>query len=368
MNEVVDLSIDDPVSSKETDFFDDDEDDAVYAAVDQIEQLRVQQEEATKQQNQFIKQQQEQQKQFISTSRTNLITNHGLRDRLVQQLFPHQVVGVQSAIEKFRGRLLLCDEMGLGKTHQALCIASKYIEQNIGPCLIFCPASLRTQWARHVEQLLPGISPKEIHILESTAQNLISQLNDPSVKIVISSHALSRTFSEDNITLPNIGIVIIDEAHAMRSAYLTNKKNSKQATALARSVIASKYAVLLTGTPIYTSFQDLFAPLEALIGCGNIKTRTHHHGLNCTTCKWPKEDRLLAPCSAISSNSSSSSSNSSSSSSSNSNSSNNMTATKMTSFWNFYWAQHKRPPRRRRLYEENAWGGQTLSPQQSCAP
>ena len=50
MNEVVDLSNDEPVSTKETDFFDDDEDDAFYAAVDQIEQLRVQQEEAIKQQ------------------------------------------------------------------------------------------------------------------------------------------------------------------------------------------------------------------------------------------------------------------------------------------------------------------------------
>ena len=230
----------------------------------------------------------------LTDSRNNLIHNHHLRSKLVQDLFPYQVYGVEQAIEQFRGRLLLCDEMGLGKTHQALCIASKYLHH--GTCLILCPASLRRQWAEHTEKLLPLVSPTQIRVVDSSAQSLVALLQDTSLKVIICSHALSRTFFNTN-SMPVIGMTIVDEAHAMREGY-RQKNGSLQATSMCRAVIASKYAILLTGTPVFTSFENLYAPLECLIGCGKPKTRSHTHKLNCSTTPWPEREQAMIATSA----------------------------------------------------------------------
>ena len=64
----------------------------------------------------------------------------------------------------------------------------------------------------------------------------------------------------------------------------------------------------MSGTPVFSSFDDLFAPLETLIGCQISTTKSHSRGLNCCNSEWPLEDRAAAPCSSTLSFSSSSSS------------------------------------------------------------
>ena len=64
------------------------------------------------------------------------------------ELFPFQKEGVERML-KMNSNILLADEMGLGKTPQA----SKYLalKKDSLPALIVCPASLKLNWSREIE-------------------------------------------------------------------------------------------------------------------------------------------------------------------------------------------------------------------------
>ena len=272
MNDVIDLS---NQSSQSTDidyfdeFFDQDDDAfdrAAIAACTLAETNSLAQKMARSAQETA---QTKQREATLSDMRNNLITQHHLRPQLIHSLFDHQVEGVYLGINKFRGRLLLCDEMGLGKTHQALCIASKYLNEQSssgggGTCLILCPASLRVQWAKHVEQLLPEISPLSIRCVEKSSDSLISLLQDTVTRIIICSHALSRALSDKDVDIPNgsLGVIIIDECHVMRSGYAGGRKNALQATSMCRAVIHSKYVYI-----VYSFFSLLLLNIVFSIVC-----------------------------------------------------------------------------------------------------
>lgn len=62
------------------------------------------------------------------------------------QLFEHQKTGIEFL--KSKGRAILADEMGLGKTRQAILAAE-------GRTLVVCPASLKINWKREIEEVKP---------------------------------------------------------------------------------------------------------------------------------------------------------------------------------------------------------------------
>jgi SNF2 family DNA or RNA helicase len=73
-------------------------------------------------------------------------------DRISRGLFPHQVEGVAFLLK--RRRAILADDMGLGKTRQA--ITALKVEEPAGPYLVICPASVKRNWAREIDLVLPG--------------------------------------------------------------------------------------------------------------------------------------------------------------------------------------------------------------------
>ena len=72
-------------------------------------------------------------------------------EELAHGLFPHQVEGIAFLLG--RRRALLADDMGLGKTRQSI-LAMVEAEPE-GPYLIVCPASIKRNWAREIEIVLP---------------------------------------------------------------------------------------------------------------------------------------------------------------------------------------------------------------------
>ena len=73
---------------------------------------------------------------------------------LADGLFPHQVEGVAFLLG--RRRAILADDMGLGKTRQAI-VSLQHLAPN-GPYLVVCPASVKRNWAREIEQVIPDAS------------------------------------------------------------------------------------------------------------------------------------------------------------------------------------------------------------------
>src|SRR5918997_1317150 len=73
---------------------------------------------------------------------------------LADGLFPHQVEGVAFLLG--RRRAILADDMGLGKTRQAI-VSLQHLAPD-GPYLVVCPASVKRNWAREIEQVIPDPS------------------------------------------------------------------------------------------------------------------------------------------------------------------------------------------------------------------
>ena len=142
------------------------------------------------------------------------------------------------AIEKLVGskKFILADDMGLGKTTATIIAA---LETGVEKILIVCPASLKLNWQREIE----NYTDRPIYIAEGKK---FSTEHD----FVIVNYDILKNFydlkDKDNslITQSNFDLIILDEAH-----YVSNAQ--AQRTKLVNSFCKiPKYLWLLTGTPM----------------------------------------------------------------------------------------------------------------------
>lgn len=142
-------------------------------------------------------------------------------------LFPHQldaVARLRTAVEKFGGALL-ADAVGVGKTFVALAVASEYRS-----VVVVGPAVLRSHWN------------------ESAAR----------ARVAISYHSV-EALSRRQPNLPEAELVVVDEAHRLRSPKAQCHVRLSALTATAR-------VLLLTATPVHNREHDLTALLALFLG------------------------------------------------------------------------------------------------------
>jgi SWI/SNF-related matrix-associated actin-dependent regulator of chromatin subfamily A-like protein 1 len=144
----------------------------------------------------------------------------------------------KEAIEKLAGskRFILADDMGLGKTTSTIIAA---LESGSKKVLIICPASLKINWAREIE----NYTDKSIYICEG--KNFSSDHD-----FVIINYDIIKNFHDvkdkenSQILNTNFDLVIIDEAHYI-------KNSQAQRTKLINHFVKNVNRLwLLTGTPI----------------------------------------------------------------------------------------------------------------------
>jgi SWI/SNF-related matrix-associated actin-dependent regulator 1 of chromatin subfamily A len=144
----------------------------------------------------------------------------------------------KEAIEKLAGskRFILADDMGLGKTTSTIIAA---LETKAKKILIICPASLKINWQREIE----NYTDRSVYIAEGKH---FSTEHD----FVIVNYDILKNFydlkDKENslITKSNFELIIIDEAH-----YIQN--GQAQRTKLVNSFVKSVDKLwLLTGTPM----------------------------------------------------------------------------------------------------------------------
>ena len=167
-------------------------------------------------------------------------------------LFPYQREGMLHLA--FTERALLADEMGLGKTIQA--VAACALLHRLGKAqrvLIVTPASLKTEWEEQIRRftLLPlrlvyGSRAVRVRIYDEPAPPFFTIVNYE--QIVADSLDLNARLRPD--------IIVLDEAQRI--------KNWSTRTAQAVKRLRSRYAFVLTGTPIENRIDELHSIVDFL--------------------------------------------------------------------------------------------------------
>ena len=146
--------------------------------------------------------------------------------------------------------LILADEMGLGKTVQLLAYLAVSPQKRL-PALIVCPTTLVGNWAAEIKRFLPGFrtlivnGPNRGSLWEKAATR----------EIVITSYALVR---RDIKQIDGIkwSTLILDEAQHIKNPLSLNARTCKS--------IPSGNRIILTGTPLENSAEDLWSMFDFL--------------------------------------------------------------------------------------------------------
>ena len=161
----------------------------------------------------------------------------------------HQKDAIKSLVEN--KKFILADDMGLGKTTSTIIAA---LETGAKKVLIICPASLKINWQREIE----NYSNKPTSIIEG------KKWEDGD--FIIINYDIIKNFHDEKKTSDSVllktkfDLVIIDEAH-----YIQNKQ--AQRTKLINDFVSNVDRLwLLTGTPI-TSRPINYFNLLNLIEC-----------------------------------------------------------------------------------------------------
>jgi superfamily II DNA/RNA helicase len=170
-------------------------------------------------------------------------------------LFPYQREGMLHLA--FTERALLADEMGLGKTIQA--IAACALLHRLGQArrvLVVTPASLKTEWEEQIHrfttldyQLVFGGKLQRLKVYSSQAIP-----NFPFFTIVNYEQMVADALDVNARLAPDI--IVLDEAQRI--------KNWSTKTAQAVKRLRSRYAFVLTGTPIENRIDELHSLMDFL--------------------------------------------------------------------------------------------------------
>jgi superfamily II DNA/RNA helicase len=162
--------------------------------------------------------------------------------------FPYQIEGILFCAAA--GRSILADDMGLGKTIQAIAVAQLLKEQQqIQKVLIICPTSLKYQWQSEIEKFTKEKATViEGNFLKRRAQY---EQNDTLYKIA-SYHMVVNDMAEINNFQPDF--IILDEAQRIKNWQTKVSQSIKK--------LNSKYALVLTGTPLENKLQELYSLVQ----------------------------------------------------------------------------------------------------------
>jgi len=158
-------------------------------------------------------------------------------------LYPYQREGMLHLA--FTERALLADEMGLGKTIQAIAACS--LLHRLGSAqrvLVVTPASLKSEWEEQIQQF----TELPYEIVYGPSKNRLSRYDNPKFFTIVNYEQMRIDALDVNDRL-RPDIVILDEAQRI--------KNWTTKTAQAIKRLQSRYAFVLTGTPIENRIDEL---------------------------------------------------------------------------------------------------------------
>jgi len=173
---------------------------------------------------------------------------HPLRKTLLNaELLPYQLDGIAFAAGK--GRAVLADEMGLGKTIQGVGVA-EFLAQHAGlsRVLVICPASLKSQWRNEIHRF----SDRSVQLIGGKLAERAVLYQGDAFFTVCNYEQVLRDYLE--IERSHWDLIILDEAQRI--------KNWEAKTSRVIKSLRSRFALVLTGTPLENRLDDLYSVVE----------------------------------------------------------------------------------------------------------
>ncbi|XP_065493811.1 chromodomain-helicase-DNA-binding protein 1-like isoform X1 [Caloenas nicobarica] len=176
------------------------------------------------------------------------------------KLRPYQIEGVNWLVQCYEVQhgCILGDEMGLGKTCQTISLLLYMAKKitNKERFLILCPLSVLSNWKEELERFAPGLSFVTYIGNKEERPKLQQNLKERS-----HFHALLTTYEiclKDAAFLKsfNWAAVVVDEAHRLKSQSSLLYKTLSE--------FSVGFSLLLTGTPIQNSLQELYSLLSLI--------------------------------------------------------------------------------------------------------
>ncbi len=165
-------------------------------------------------------------------------------------LYPYQRDGMLHLA--FKERALLADEMGLGKTIQAIAACS--LLHRLGSAarvLVVTPASLKTEWEEQIQRF----TSLPYQLVYGPRRRRLRQYADPPFFTVVNYEQMLTDALDVNARLQP-DVVILDEAQRI--------KNWDTKTAQAVKRLHTRYAFILTGTPIENRIDEIHSLMSFL--------------------------------------------------------------------------------------------------------
>jgi SWI/SNF-related matrix-associated actin-dependent regulator 1 of chromatin subfamily A len=154
----------------------------------------------------------------------------------------HQKESIQKLVEN--KKFILADDMGLGKTTSTIIAA---LETGAKKILIICPATLKINWKREIE----NYSDRSIFISEGKSFSTEHDFVIINYDIIKNFHDTKKK-DESQVISANFDLVVVDEAH-----YIKNP--TAQRTKLINDIAKNVDRLwLLTGTPMTSRPIDYF--------------------------------------------------------------------------------------------------------------
>ncbi|HEY2934862.1 MAG TPA: DEAD/DEAH box helicase [Acidobacteriota bacterium] len=174
-----------------------------------------------------------------------------LNDLLKIPLYPFQMRGVLFAA--CRGRTVLADDMGLGKTIQAIGAAELLARRRgISRVLVICPASVKHQWLEEIQRF----SERTAAVIDGPPDRRRMLYASDSFFKIMNYELVLRDL--DQVAGISADLIVLDEAQRIR--------NWQTATAKTIKLLRSRYALVLTGTPLENKVEELYSVVQFVDG------------------------------------------------------------------------------------------------------
>ncbi|XP_014108940.1 PREDICTED: chromodomain-helicase-DNA-binding protein 1-like isoform X2 [Pseudopodoces humilis] len=176
------------------------------------------------------------------------------------KLRPYQLEGVNWLVQCYEVQhgCILGDEMGLGKTCQTISVLLYLTKKlsNKERFLILCPLSVLSNWKEELERLAPSLSfityvgskEERPKLQENLKENSHYHALLTTYEICLKDAAFLKSF--------NWAALVVDEAHRL--------KNQNSLLYKTLSEFSVGFSLLLTGTPVQNSLQELYSLLSLI--------------------------------------------------------------------------------------------------------
>jgi SNF2 family DNA or RNA helicase len=168
-------------------------------------------------------------------------------DLLKVPLYPYQMRGALFAA--YRGRCILGDDMGLGKTIQTMAAAELLArERGIERVLVVAPASVKYQWETEIRKF----TNRPVQVIDGSAKARRALYGQPTFYRLINYEFVLRDLEELNAWQADL--IVLDEAQRI--------KNWEAKISRAVKKLRSRYALVLTGTPLENKLEELYSIVQ----------------------------------------------------------------------------------------------------------